>query len=200
MDLTYRELTIKSPSEHCRLYNARTVPEDLSLDSEAQKLMVDFSKVPPTTATMSLSVAAALDLMKANRIRALMIVDDDGEFAGVITAMDLMGRKPLLYASEARIPRDEVLVKNIMLPKNSLKAVTLQEVLKSSVGDVMHTLRKFSEQHILVVDGEGNDMQVCGLFSSADFRRALDVDFETPTTAHTFADLERVIHEQKDVI
>lgn len=196
----YRELTMNRPSEHCRLFNSRPSPRELDLDSEAISLMVDFTKTPATTANLSISANAALELMKVNRIRALMIVDHKDEFAGIITAMDLMGRKPMVFANEAGISREEVLVKNIMTHKTKLQAVTRQEILKSTVGDVMHTLRKFSEQHILVVDGQGDAMQICGMFSAADFKRALDVTFELPTTAQTFADLERVINEHKEVL
>ena len=75
----------------------------------------------------------ALELMKVNRIHALMIIGYNGESAGVITAMDLMGSKPMIYANETGISHADVLVKNIMLPKHKLKAVLREDIEKSTV-------------------------------------------------------------------
>jgi CBS domain-containing protein len=172
----------------------------LTLDSAAALLMTDFTKTPATTANDSISINDALELMRVNRIRALMIVGHNGEFAGVITAMDLMGRKPMLYANESGIQRVDVLVKDIMLPKYKLKAVSRGDIEKSTIGDVMNTFMTLNEQHILVVEDETDDMSICGLFSASDFKRALGITIESPVVAQTFFDLERVINEHKEVM
>ena len=198
---TYKHIAVKNLSEHCGLAspdNLRT--DNIDLNSQATTLMVDFTKSMATTASVSITVNDALELMRANRIRALMIIGYHGEFAGVITAMDLMGRKPMLYANEAGIPRADVLVKQIMLPKNKLKAFARADVEKSSIGDVMQTLQALNEQHILVVDGEDNNMQITGLFSASDFKRAFGITIDSTQVAHTFSDLERVINEHKEVM
>lgn len=196
----YRKIPIKTLSEHCGLSSPKPQTEGLTLDSAASSLMVNFTQTPATTANDSISVNDALELMLANRKRALMIVGHNGEFSGVVTAMDLMGRKPMLYASEAGISRVDVLVKNIMLPKHKLKALSLKDIEKSCLGDVMQTFITLNEQHILVVEGEAEDMNVCGLFSASDFKRALGITIDTPLVAHTFSDLERVINEHKEVV
>ena len=196
----YRTISVKSLSEQCSLSRLETKSSGLVLDSPAKSLMVDFTETPATTINETITVNDALEVMKAHRIRALMVVDSNGIFKGIITAMDLMGRKPMLYASEAGISRVDVLVKNMMTSKNKLKAVSKEDVEKSCIGDVLHTLKKLSEQHILVVEGDDDDMNICGLFSASDFKRALGVRFDTPVIAHTFSDLQRVINEQKEVI
>lgn len=196
----YRNFTIKTLSEHCGLVKPDYKPEGLTLDSPALLLMVDFTKRPATTVNESITVNDALEIMKINHVRALMVVDHNGEFRGVITAMDLMGGKPMLYANEAGIAPVDVLVKNIMLNKSKLNAIDKAEVEKSSIGDVVNTLMQINEQHIMVVEGEAEEMQICGLFSASDFKRALSVSFDMPVVAHTFSDLERVINEHKDVM
>lgn len=197
---TYRKIAVKNLSEHCDLSTPQPMFGELDLNSPAKKLMVDFTKTPATVANETINVNAALELMKANRIRALMVIGHNGGFTGVITALDLMGRKPMLYANETGIRRTDVQVKNIMLPKNKLKAMNREDVEKSTINDVMHTLSLLKEQHILVVEGEDEEMQICGLFSASDFKRALGITFDTPVVAHTFSDLERVINEQKEVM
>lgn len=196
---TYRNIEIQNLSEHCGLASPIQSHDCLNLNSDAKKLMVDFYKYPATTANESITVNDALTLMRANRIRALMIVNQKGGFAGIITAMDLMGRKPMLYANEADIPLTYVQVKNVMLPKTKLGAITRYDVNRALIGDIIQTFRKLGEQHLLVVDGYDSNMKICGLFSVTDFKKALNMPFETTVFTNTFADLERVIHERKEI-
>ncbi len=195
-----KNLSLINLSAHCRLFNPRRVVEGIDLDSDASLLMVDFTRVSATTASPDITINTALDIMRVNRIRALLVIGHEDEFCGIVTAMDLMGRKPMMYASEAGIPVTEVSVKHVMLDRSKLRAVSMRDVRHASVGTVMHTLRHFAEQHILVVDGEGDEMQICGMFSASDFRRALDAEFEVPARAQSFADLERVIFTHKEVV
>lgn len=197
---TYKNIAVKNLSEHCGLASPNPQYGDVDLNSIATKLMVDFTRTSAKTANASTTVNDALELMRINQVRALMIVEQSGEFSGVVTAMDLMGIKPMVYANEAGIPRTEVLVKNIMIPKNNLKALALDDIKKSTIGDVMQTLSALQSQHILVVDGEDTEMKICGLFSASDFKRALGITIDSTQVAHTFSDLERVINEHKDVM
>ena len=147
----YRKISVKNLSEHCGLATPSIQEQQLTLDSPAVLLMSDFSKNAATTASESISVSNALELMRTNRIRALMIIGYNGEFSGVVTALDMMGRKPMLYANEAGIPLTDVLIKNIMLPKFKLKAISLKEVEKARIGDILHTLTSLNEQHMLQI-------------------------------------------------
>ncbi|PCJ45671.1 MAG: hypothetical protein COA74_15265 [Gammaproteobacteria bacterium] len=195
----YRKIAVKNLSEHCGLIHPKASVDKIDLNSNAMSLQVDFTKKPAITVNQSASVDDALNLMKLSGVRTLMIIDSKNDFVGVITAMDIMGRKSMAYANEAGIPRSDVLVKNIMLPKNKLKAVDKDESAHSTVGGIMHTLSALHEQHMLVVTGEGLDMEVCGLYSASDFIRELGITFDTSSISHTFSDLKRVIYEHKEV-
>tara|TARA_R110000782_G_scaffold53221_15_gene113519 strand:+ start:3244 stop:3846 length:603 start_codon:yes stop_codon:yes gene_type:complete len=196
----YKNIPTKTLSDHCGLCSPKLDLEGLSLDSAATSLMIDFTQTPATTASDSISVNNALELMRTNRIRSLIVIGHNGEFSGVVTAMDLMGRKPMLYANESGIPRADVLIKNVMSVKYKLKAIRREDIEKSCIGDVMQTFIALNEQHILVVDGEAENMNVCGLFSASDFKRAFGITIDPSLVAHTFLDLERVINEQKEVM
>jgi len=197
----YRKIPVTTLSEHCGLSSPNfKIEEGLTLDSAAVRLMVDFTQTSATTANDSINVNDALELMRVNKIRALMLIGHNGEFAGVITAMDLMGRKPMQFANEAGIRRADVLVKNIMLPKYKLKAVSREEIEHSSIGDLVQTFITQGEQHILVVEGQNEEMMISGIFSATDFKRALGITIDTPLAVHTFSDLERVINEHKEVM
>lgn len=197
---THTKITVKNLSKHCDLATPQPRFYELDLNSAAKSLMVDFTKTRATIANETITINDALELMKANRIRELMIIKQNGEFAGVISAMDLMGSKPILYTTKTGVRRSSVIVKNIMPPKSNLKAISREDVEKSTIFDVMQTLSMISEQHILVVDGEDDEMQICGYFSTSDFKRALGVTLDTPIVTHSFSDLERILNEQKEVM
>jgi CBS-domain-containing membrane protein len=196
----YRKLPFRNLSEHCGLASPKLKTDGLALNSAATLLMTDFTKTSATTASDSISVNDALELMRANRIRALMLIGHNGEFSGVIRAMDLMGRKPMQYASEAGIRRTDVLVKNIMLPKYKMKAVNRNDIEHATIGEVMKTFLALGEQHLLVVEGIDEHMMISGMFSVSDFKRNLEINIDPPLVAYTFSDIERVINEHKEVM
>jgi len=196
----HKRLTVRSLSRDCGLISPLHQAGNYELDSPATALMVDFTRVHAITAGESLAVNDALELMRVNRIRALMVIDGKGGFAGVITAMDLMGRKPMAYANEAGLPLREVQVKNIMLPKSRLKAVDRADVEKATLGDVLQLLKSQAQQHLLVVEGEDENMRISGMFSASDFKRALGINLDTAPVGNTFSDLERIINENKEVM
>ncbi len=204
MPNTPKKIAVKTLSENCVLASPKANFENLDTNSPAIELMVDFTNSRAITVNESTGVDDALESMRTNRIRSLMVIGRHGEFSGLVTSMDLMGRKPMAYANEAGIPRSEVLVKHVMRAKNKLKAFTREGVEKAIIGDVVQTLRMLNEQHILVVEGDNEDMRICGLFSASDYKRALGMPFDsavdTTIFAQTFADLQRVIGGKREVM
>ncbi len=197
---SHKRIAIHSLSANCGLVTARSATEPVDISSAATKLLVDFTQVHAITVGESVTVNDALEVMRTNGIRSLMVLGKNGEFTGVITAMDIMGRKPMVYANESGTPRSEVQVKNIMLPKNMLKAMASRDVEQASVADILRMFKTLNDQHILVVDEREKTVQISGMFSASDFKRALDIDVVDALAAHSFADLERVIYEKKEVI
>jgi len=75
---TYRKIAAKSRSEHCGLSSPQPLydEDEINVNSEAKKLMVDFTETPATTAGETISVNDTLELMQANRIRAMLLITD----------------------------------------------------------------------------------------------------------------------------
>ncbi|MGD2173039.1 MAG: CBS domain-containing protein [Gammaproteobacteria bacterium] len=195
-----RSFAVKNLSASCGLISPGHRPGHYHLDSPATSLLVDFARVHPITAGEFIAVTDALELMRVNRIRSLMIIDGRNEFVGVVTAMDLMGGKPMAYANEAGIPLSEVQVKNIMLPKSRLMALSRADVEEATIGEVLQMLKSQSQQHLLVFEGTNDRMQICGMFSISDFKRALGINLHTAPVGYTFSELERIINENKEVM
>lgn len=172
----------------------------LSLESPAVLLMTDFSRQAPVTVTPQTVAVAALEIMKRHHVRLLIVVSDQQQVLGVISARDVMGRKLMVAAQDAGLPREEVAVKSLMTPVANLSALTFDEVQRARVGDIMSSLKGLGEQHILVVEPAASGLQVVGLFSASDFARELNLPFEVYPEARSFAELERVIHHHHELI
>lgn len=200
MTSTQKKIAVKNLSNNCGLITPAPLAGHFNLQSSATNLMVDFSKQHAITVGTTVTVNDALETMRTNNIRALMVTDYKGNFAGLVTATDLMGRKPMAYANEAGISPAEVQVKSIMSPKSKLKAMARADVDKANIGDVVQVLRSLNEQHILVVQGGEENMKICGLFSASDFKRALNIEINPSTIANTFSDLERVIFANREIL
>jgi CBS domain-containing protein len=50
----------------------------------------DIMSVDPITATPEMDALEAIELMRAHRLRRLVIVDDQGRLAGIVTVEDLL--------------------------------------------------------------------------------------------------------------
>lgn len=195
-----RTYAVKSLSASCGLISPRPRSGRYDLDSPANALLVDFFRVQPITAGEFIAVDDALELMRVNRIRSLMIIDGKNEFVGIVTAMDLMGGKPMAYANEAGIPLAEVQVKNIMLPKSRLRAMARADVEIATIGEVLQILKSQNQQHLLVFEGMNDKMRISGMFSISDFNRALGINLHSAPVGYTFSELERIISKNKEVM
>jgi len=195
-----RTYAVKSLSASCGLISPRRRSGRYDLDSPANALLVDFFRVQPITAGEFIAVDDALELMRVNRIRSLMIIDGKNEFVGIVTAMDLMGGKPMAYANEAGIPLAEVQVKNIMLPKSRLRAMARADVEIATIGEVLQILKSQNQQHLLVFEGTNDMMRISGMFSISDFKHALGINLHSAPVGYTFSELERIISKNKEVM
>ncbi len=200
MGNTHGKISVNHLSDKCDLARSEIKFGAYDISSPAVSLMVDFKKTNAITASSYMAVNDALELMRSNRIRALMVINSKGDFIGLISSMDLMGRKPMAYANEAGIPRSEVQVKDIMLSKARLMAIARSDVDKSTLEDIVQLFLTLKEQHLLVVEGLGDDQQISGMFSTSDLKRALDINIETSLVANTMMDIERVIHENRELM
>lgn len=196
----FKRLAVKNLSDNCGLVEAKPELSNVDLNSAATTLMVDFTEVHAINVGETVTVDDALEVMRTNGIRSLMVLNKSGEFTGIVTAMDIMGRKPMVYANESGTSRIDVVVGNIMLPKNKLKAVSRSDVEQASLGDLIGVFSALNEQHILVADDSDDRMQISGMFSASDFKRILGITPVDAVMAKTFSDLERVIYANKEVI
>ena len=169
-------------------------PTDVALDDAAIEVMTDLNEITPFNIEPTASIDATNEKMIACGVRLLFVTDVDGNLIGIVTAKDIMGEKPVNYIREHGGRREDIIVQDIMTPKNSLDVLSYNDVKRASVGDIIETLNMLGRQHTLVEEISDKGATIIrGIFSSAQISRQLGVTIEPAGRANTFADVERVV-------
>jgi CBS domain-containing protein len=189
----FRQVRLQDIADVSEVVTPTIVHEQITLLSSAEKVMTDFNKVMPITASKDMQVDQALSLMKTQHVRLLLATNDQGQFVGIITAREIVGRNVMAYMQSNDIPREDVQIKHVMISKARLKALTIDQAKKVKIGDIMETLKGSGEQHVLVVDNASSAKKICGIVSASDISRQLKVGFDVMYEAKSFADIEQIV-------
>lgn len=163
----------------------------VTLESPATDVMTDLRHTPAFTTEPDTLANTALQKMMHAGVRLLLVVDG-GVVQGLITARDLMGEKPVRMAAERQIHRDAVTVGQCMVPQHRIEVLDYNEVLRSTVAEVVLTLRGTGRQHALVLETDGRP-QVRGIFSIVRIGRQLGVDLQASEQPQSFAEIEQLL-------
>ncbi len=143
---------------------------DLSLTTAAIEFFTDFNLTEPLVVEASVPAAEAREMMIKTHVRLQFVVDRQNHFIGVISADDLAERK-IVQQVAAGSTREEVSVKDLMMPRSKLLALDIQEVKSSTIADIIELLKDSRQQHCLVVDRQKH--RIRGIFSASDISRKL---------------------------
>jgi CBS domain-containing protein len=170
-------------------------PVMLELDDPAIKAMTDLQQVKAITVSPDSSIEFAMELMEHAGIRMLVVIDQSGMLAGLITARDIMGEKPLSIMTRDRVKRGEILVRQVMTPRDQLNPFNFRDVERASVRDVIVQLRNAVRQHAIVLEAQDNGKNyfVRGIFSITQIGRQLGMDIPGDGHVQSFAEFEKLI-------
>ena len=174
----------------------REIPGRVRLDSPATEVMTDFEVVWAVTTSPDVSVDVALETMKREGVRLLLVTGDDDTVIGLVTATDILGDKPIRIARESGAPRAGVTVGQIMTPQSAISVLNMVNVRNAQVGHVVATLQALERQHLLVVDVDEKSAghRVRGLFSSSQVSKQLGRSVtEVMNAAHSLAEMQHEI-------
>lgn len=143
---------------------------EVSLDTPALDFFTDFSLVEPLVIESSVNAVKAREMMIKTHVRLHFVVDDADRFVGIVSSDHLAERKIVQKVAEG-YTRGDISVEDLMIPKDELMAMGIQEVARATIGDVVNLLKDYRQQHCLVVDQQ--DHAVRGIFSSSDISRKL---------------------------
>lgn len=166
----------------------------VTLDSPALVVMTDLTRVTAAVTEPQAGVDDAHSHMMRRGVRMLLALDEEGVLAGIITATDLLGEKPVTLARERGVRHSELRVADVMTPAARLSAFDLRTVQAARVGHVVASLQQSRRYHALVTQtGEGGLVEVRGIFSLSQIARQLGTTLELPQAADSFADIEAAL-------
>lgn len=112
----------------------------------------------------------------------------------MVTTVDVLGEKPVLVAQKRQCKRSELRVADVMVPVEKMEALSVEDVKKTCVGNIVASLKSDGRAHAIVV-GQGQDgrQSLLGIFSTSQIARQLGVQIHTHEMARTFAEIEAVI-------
>ncbi|MGH8283153.1 MAG: CBS domain-containing protein [Gammaproteobacteria bacterium] len=169
------------------------LPEHASLQSPAIDVMTDLNRVMAATVDPNLPIEKTEERMKNARVRLLFVLNESGDLLGLITLNDIKGMRPMRFQQAMGVSRSEVLVRDIMTPRDKLEALAMSDVAQSSVGDIIETLKRTGRQHTIVIERTPTGPAIRGLFSARQIGRQLGMQIDTSGIAWTFAELEAAL-------
>lgn len=164
-----------------------------TLNSMATEVFTDFKDHQALVIKSNTPAADALNLMIQEHVQMKIVVSANGDFLGVISTAELSERRIVSEVAKG-IPRDEILVTDLMVARENLRAFEYQELCKAKVSDVIQALKDNGLRHCLVVDR--HDHHIRGVISSSDIARKLRLPIAI-NSATSFNKIFEVVHGYK---
>lgn len=199
MNRIYQPLSLRPLRSGAQFQHPAPLGERVRIDSPALEVMTDLGRVPAATIDPDAPLDAANRFMIRRGVRLLLVTDERRRVLGLITASDILGERPLTFALDRGVRRQDILVRDIMTPRERLDVLWYSEVARAGVGHIVATLKAVGRQHALVADsgpdGETLEMRevVRGIFSLSQIARQLGIAIPSTEVAHTFAEIEAAL-------
>lgn len=172
----------------------QVLPERVKLSDPATSVMTDLNKVSLIGVRAQTSMDRANAKMIRFGVRMLLVLDDNEQLAGLLTATDVLGERPMRFLQNMGGTHADITVRDIMTAQGELEVLKIDDVQHAKVGQIVASLKKSHRQHALVVaEGADGKQTVCGLFSATQIARQLGAQIQRFELAHTFAEIEAVI-------
>lgn len=168
--------------------------KELSLDDPAIAVMTDHRIEQAPLISTNRSLDRAMRQMAEQNCNMLMIDDGEGTIAGLVTSADITGEKPIQHSKLSGKKRSDLTVKHLMTKVEDIPALTIQDVLNSKIGDILHTLNEIGSEYVLVTMVENGQPAIRGVFSARSIARSLKIFFDPSPAARTFAEFTKALH------
>lgn len=169
-------------------------PNPVTLDSTASEVMTDLRKLHAAVIAPNIIMEVANNYMMHRGVRTLLVMNDDNSLAGIITATDILGEKPMRFIQERGVKHNEILVRDMMTPLEKLEAIPLEEVAHARVGNIVASLRESDRLHELVIEHDASGLpKICGIFSWTQIEKQLGTVIPPNNVAKSFAEIESTL-------
>ncbi|MDD5286107.1 MAG: CBS domain-containing protein [Desulfuromonadaceae bacterium] len=169
------------------------LPKHVNLSDPALKVMSDLTRVSVVSVRSNASMDSANAKMILYGVRMLLVLDANDQVAGLLTATDVLGEKPMRFLQNMGGTHADIMVRDIMTAQRELDVMKIEDVQNAEVGQIIATLKKSGRQHGLVVsEGADGKQMVCGIFSITQIARQLGTKVQSFELSHTLAEIEAV--------
>ena len=166
-------------------------PNPVTFKSPAIEVMTDLRTIQAAVISPYITMQIANTYMMQRGVRTLLVIYDSDSLAGIITATDILGEKPMRFIQERGVKHSEIIVMDMMTPLNKLEAIPLEEVMHARVGNIVASLRESDRLHALVIDDPTiGPPRICGIFSWTQIEKQLGTVIPQNNVARSFAEIE----------
>lgn len=164
-------------------------------DSPAMCVMTDFKQVSVATIAPEATLAQANQTMISRGVRLLLVIDRDDEVLGLITSRDTSGEKPIQLVQKTGTKFNDLLVSDLMCPRERIDLIDTHDVLTAKVDDIVATLKALKRQHAMVGERDpiSGKVRIRGVFSATQIGRQLGMAIQTFDVTSTFSEIEGLL-------
>lgn len=164
-------------------------PTNIGINDSAISVMTDLSKVSMVVARPNATMDSANSKMIRYGVRMLLVLDSNDHIAGLLTATDILGEKPMRFLQNMGGTHADIMVRDLMTPQRELEVIKIEDVKNANIGQIIATLKKAGRQHGLVVaEGVDGKQTACGIFSVTQIARQLGLEL-----TEMFAEVDAVV-------
>ncbi len=164
-------------------------------ESPALCVMTDLKQVSAATIGPEATLTQATQTMIQRGVRLLLVIDRDDEVLGLITARDTSGERPVLLIQERGGKFADLLVSDLMCPRDQIDLIDSADVLRATVGDIVATLKSLHRQHAMAGERDPvtGQVRIRGIFSATQIGRQLGAAIQTFDVGSTFTTIEGLL-------
>jgi len=168
------------------------LPWRVTLDDPALSVMTDLSQVTAFIVELSTPLDKGLEIMIKRGIRILLVCDADDNIIGLLTSRDIAGDKPHRILAKAGGVQADLRVSDVMTLRPKLDVLSMEDVRRARVGDLIATPRQVDRQHALVLDRdpETGKSAVRGIFSLSQISLRLGLNIDPSRQVTLYAEFE----------
>jgi CBS domain containing-hemolysin-like protein len=147
--------------------------DDVTLSSPALSVITDYKYHRPHVVESHLGAVEVADQMFYENIRFKLVIDRSDDLVGLVSSEELSEQNILLHQVGARIKRNEVLVADVMLPREVVSAIPYTDFARATVADIIALLQRHGQQHCFIVDQDNHHIR--GVVSTTEIARRLHI-------------------------
>ncbi|WP_158971975.1 CBS domain-containing protein [Paraglaciecola sp. L3A3] len=167
--------------------NSQSMTAPLNLDSPAIDIMANFSNNTALMLFDDMSIQQATDLLKNTHMSKALVINSQKQFVGIVTLADLQSSRVLSIANQLGIPRGDLTIARLMTPKLQCTGVQLQNVMNSTIGDVLTTMQEQGTPYLLVI--AQINKEIVGMISALDIAKTLHMPIQIAPKPKNFQEV-----------